>query len=95
MDEETEAGPYLTHLDRIEKELGTALADLDRLRSLEKRNEAAKSRYVMLKVALDNCVHFLRPGVPAGLIRERARATRVALYARKAGVATVLNGRTG
>jgi hypothetical protein len=35
-------------------------ADLERLRSLEKRKEAAKSRYAMLKVALDNCVHFLR-----------------------------------
>jgi hypothetical protein len=60
MSEDTAVGPFSTYLDLVERELRTALADLDRLRSLEKLKEAAKGRYVMLKAALDSCGHFLR-----------------------------------
>jgi hypothetical protein len=60
MNEDAEGGPYSTYLDLIEKELGNALADLNGLRSLEKRKEAAKGRCLMLMAALDNCGNFLR-----------------------------------
>jgi hypothetical protein len=60
MKEGTETEPYSTYLDLIEKELGNALADLNRLRSLEKQREAAKGRYVMLKISLGNIRHYLR-----------------------------------
>jgi hypothetical protein len=60
MNEDTPVGPFSIYLDLVERELRTALVDLDRLRSLEKLKEAAKSRYVLLKAALDSCGHFLR-----------------------------------
>ena len=60
MSEDTAVGPFSNYLDLVERELRIALADLDRLRSLEKLKEAAKGRYVMLKAALDSCGHFLR-----------------------------------
>ena len=60
MEEDTLAGPYSLYLDLIERELGTALADLNRLRSLQRRKEAAKDRCLMLRVALSNFRYYIR-----------------------------------
>jgi hypothetical protein len=60
MNEDTPEGPFSIYLDLVERELRTALVDLDRLRSLAKLKEAGKSRYVLLKAALDSSGHFLR-----------------------------------
>lgn len=46
--------------ETVQTQLRTALVDLDRLPSLEKLKEAGKSRYVLLKAALDSSGHFLR-----------------------------------
>jgi hypothetical protein len=49
MDEDTEAGPYLIYLNLIEKELGAALADLDRLRESGETETGSKAATFMLK----------------------------------------------
>jgi hypothetical protein len=65
MTEDTETTPYSLYLDLIEGELGNALVDVYRLRSLEKQKEAARDRCLMLMAALDNCVIFLRKLEPS------------------------------
>ena len=65
MTEDTETTPYSLYLDLIEGELGNALVDVYRLRSLEKQKEAARDRCLMLMAALDNCLIFLRKLEPS------------------------------
>ena len=65
MTEDTETTPYSLYLNLIEGELGNALVDVYRLRSLEKQKEAARDRCLMLMAALDNCVIFLRKLEPS------------------------------
>ena len=65
MTEDTETTPYSLYLDLIEGELGNALVDVYRLRSLEKQKEPARDRCLMLMAALDNCVIFLRKLEPS------------------------------
>jgi hypothetical protein len=65
MTEDTETTPYSLYLDLIEGELGNALGDVYRLRSLQKQKEAARDRCLMLMAALDNCLIFLRKLEPS------------------------------
>jgi hypothetical protein len=65
MTEDTETTPYSLYLDLIEGELGNALVDVYRLRSLQKQKEAARDRCLMLMSALDNCLIFLRKLEPS------------------------------
>jgi hypothetical protein len=65
MTEDTETTPYSLYLDLIEGELGNALVDVYRLRSLERQKEAARDRCLMLLAALDNCLIFLRKLEPS------------------------------
>jgi len=65
MTEDTETTPYSLYLDLIEGELGNALVDVYRLRSLEKQKGAARDRCLMLMAALDNCLIFLRKLEPS------------------------------
>jgi hypothetical protein len=65
MTEDTETTPYSLYLDLIEGELGNALVDVYRLRSLQKQKEAARDRCLMLMAALDNCLIFLRKLEPS------------------------------
>jgi hypothetical protein len=76
MTDDTETTPYALYLDLIEGELGNALVDVYRLRSLEKQKEAAKDRCLMLMFALDNCLIFLRKLEPSldGQLKAALRA---------------------
>ena len=76
MTEDTETTPYSLYLDLIEGELGNALVDVYRLRSLEKQKEAARDRCLMLMAALDNCLIFLRKLEPSldGQLQAALRA---------------------
>jgi len=73
MTEDTETTPYSLYLNLIEGELGNALVDVYRLRSLEKQKEAARDRCLMLMAALDNCVIFLRKLEPRSMDSFRRR----------------------